>query len=64
MLKNEYACCESCALGKTHRDEFPSNIDRRRRDVLELVHTNVCGPMKSRCLLMTAQYTLGRTPLG
>ena len=45
MLKNEYAACNGCALGKNHRDEFPSNSDRRKRDVLELVHSDVYGPM-------------------
>lgn len=34
MLKNEYATCEGCALGKMDIDKFPSNFDRRRRDVL------------------------------
>ena len=45
MLKNEYASFEGCALGKMHRDEFPSNPDRRKKDLLELVHTDVCGPI-------------------
>ena len=39
-----------CALGKMHRDEFPSNSDRRKKDVLELIHTDVCGPMQTRSL--------------
>jgi hypothetical protein len=73
MLKNEYVACEGCALGKMHRDEFPSNPDRRRRDVLELVHTDVCGPMQTRSLggayyffylLMIAQGTHGCISLG
>jgi len=50
MLKNEYVAYEGCALGNMHRDEFPSNPDRRKRDLLELVHTNVCGPMQTRSL--------------
>jgi hypothetical protein len=50
MLKNEYVACEGCALGKMHKDEFPSNFDRRKIDVLELVHTDVCGPMQTRSL--------------
>ena len=45
MLKNEYASCEGCVLGNMHRDEFPSNSDRRKRDVLELLHTDIYGPM-------------------
>ena len=38
MLKNENVTCEGCAIGKMHRDEFPSNPDRKERDVLDLVH--------------------------
>jgi hypothetical protein len=50
MLKNEKVACDGCALGKMHRDEFPSNPDRKKRDVLDIVHTNVCGPMQTRSL--------------
>jgi len=50
IIKNEHIDCESCALGKMHRDEFPSNPDRRKRDILELVHTDVCGPMQTKSL--------------
>jgi hypothetical protein len=50
MLKNENVSCDGCALGKMHRDEFPSNPDRKKRDVLDLVHTDVCGPMQTRSL--------------
>jgi hypothetical protein len=34
MLKNEYVSCEGCALVNMHRDELPSNLDRRKRDLL------------------------------
>lgn len=50
MLKNEYTICEGCALGNIHKDEFPFNSDRRRIDLLELLHSNVCGPMQTRSL--------------
>jgi hypothetical protein len=50
MLKNENVACEGCALGKMHRDEFPSNPDKKKRDVLDLVHIDVCGPMQTRSL--------------
>ena len=49
-LKNEYDACEGCALGNMHKDEFPSNPDRREKDLLELVHTDVCGPMQTKSL--------------
>jgi hypothetical protein len=50
MLKNEKVACAGCALGKIHRDEFLSNPDKKKRDVLDLVHTDVCGPMQTRSL--------------
>ena len=33
-----------------HRDEFLSNPDKKKRDVLDLVYTDVCGPMQTRSL--------------
>jgi hypothetical protein len=36
MLKNEKVSCDGCALGKMHIDEFPSNPDKKKRDVLVL----------------------------
>ena len=50
MLKNVNIPCEGCALGKMHRNEFPSNPDKKKRDVLDLVHSDVCGPMQTRSL--------------
>ena len=42
--------CDGCALGKMHRDEFPLHVNRKERDILELVHTVICGPMQTRSL--------------
>jgi hypothetical protein len=44
MLKNEKFACDGCASGNMHRDEFPSNPDKKKRDVLDFVH-DVYGPM-------------------
>lgn len=45
ILKNVHVDCKACALGKMRRDEFPVNLERKKRDILELVHTDLCGPM-------------------
>ena len=45
-LKNKRAICDGCALGKKHREDFPTHLDKKKRDILELMHTNVCGPYK------------------
>lgn len=50
ILKPVHIDCDACALGKLHTDKFPVNTDRRRRDILEIVHTNLCGPMHIRSL--------------
>jgi hypothetical protein len=36
--------CRGCALGKYTKSVFPSS-DSRSVGVLDLIHTNVCGPM-------------------
>ncbi|KAG8499415.1 hypothetical protein CXB51_005894 [Gossypium anomalum] len=42
--------CEVCQLGKQARLPFPANMAWRARDKLELVHSDVCGPMKNSSL--------------
>jgi Reverse transcriptase (RNA-dependent DNA polymerase)/Integrase core domain/GAG-pre-integrase domain len=37
--------CGACILGKHHRDAFPKQNESSEREVLELVHSDVCGPM-------------------
>eukprot|EP00253_Pinus_taeda_P007785 PITA_07785 len=49
-LHNVKLQCDGCALGKMHRDEFPMHDNRKQRDILELVHTDICGPMQTRSL--------------
>lgn len=39
--------CEGCALGKHHRKPFPKGVSWRAKEMLELVHTDVCGPMRT-----------------
>jgi hypothetical protein len=36
--------CRGCALGKNAKVVFSSN-DRRSKEILDLVHSDVCGPM-------------------
>ncbi|GMP88730.1 hypothetical protein CsSME_00040608 [Camellia sinensis var. sinensis] len=38
--------CESCILGKHHRTSFAKEVKWRTTKPLELVHTDVCGPLK------------------
>ncbi|KAK2989431.1 hypothetical protein RJ640_018749 [Escallonia rubra] len=37
--------CEGCLLGKEQKHSFPSEQALRAKNILELVHTYVCGPI-------------------
>lgn len=39
--------CEGCFFGKQQRQLIPFGDTRRAKKPLELVHTDVCGPMKA-----------------
>jgi hypothetical protein len=41
--------CRGCALGKFTKASFPSS-DTRSAGILDLVHTDVCGPMSREVL--------------
>ena len=38
------AICESCVFGKHTRQSFPRNNNTRSSRILELIHSDVCGP--------------------
>lgn len=37
--------CEGCAMGKQHRKSFPKKSQSTTTRLLELIHSDVCGPM-------------------
>eukprot|EP00111_Clytia_hemisphaerica_P023199 TCONS_00068237-protein len=37
--------CEGCAMGKQHRQPFPKKSTNTTKGLLELIHSDVCGPM-------------------
>jgi transposase InsO family protein len=39
--------CESCIAAKMTRKPLPQQSESRSEKVLELIHTDVCGPMKT-----------------
>ncbi len=39
--------CEACIKGKHQRTSFPKDETTRASKLLELVHSDVCGPMKT-----------------
>lgn len=42
--------CEGCVLGKQTKISFPVGKSKRAADVLELVHADLCGPMRTESL--------------
>ena len=41
--------CKGCVKGKNTKKTFPSN-ESKAKGVLEIIHSNVCGPMSSSSL--------------
>ena len=39
--------CEPCLMGKMTKTPYPGTMERAT-DLLEIIHTDVCGPMKLR----------------
>ena len=40
--------CETCLLGKICRKSFPQESNSKTSETFQLVHTDVCGPMKTK----------------
>ena len=49
-IKEPVSTCESCILGKQHRESFPMVVAYRAMKPLELVHTDMCGPMRTQSI--------------
>jgi len=39
--------CEECILGNQHRETFPTGKSITEKAPLEIVHSNLCGPMQT-----------------
>jgi hypothetical protein len=49
--------CKGCALGKYTKTAFPSS-DSRAAGILDLIHSDVCGPMSSASLTGSLYYVV------
>lgn len=45
QIRSTSRVCEDCVIGKQHRDQFPKGKSWRAKKVLELVHSDLCGPI-------------------
>ncbi|KAL2324779.1 hypothetical protein Fmac_023837 [Flemingia macrophylla] len=46
LFKPPFKLCKDCLLGKQHRDSFPVRSSWRASHILQLVHVDICGPIK------------------
>ena len=47
--------CKGCAKGKNKKKTFPSS-ERKEKGILEIIHSDVCGPMSSSSLSVNFSY--------
>lgn len=40
-----FQVCEKCVVSKQHRAQFPQGKSWRAKSVLELMHSDICGPI-------------------
>ena len=50
LIEKPVSLCEGCILGKQHRESFPSRKSIRAKAPLEIVHSDLCGPMQTPSL--------------
>ena len=50
LIEKPDSLCEGCILGKQHREKFPLGKSIRAKAPLEIVHSDLCGPMQTPSL--------------
>jgi len=50
IMNNYHVECKACVPGKQRREEFLIHKEKRQREILELIHIDVCGHMQTRSL--------------
>nr|GFD31008.1 retrovirus-related Pol polyprotein from transposon TNT 1-94 [Tanacetum cinerariifolium] len=58
IIESSEKVCEGCMAGKQTRKSFPVEKSKRAEDVLELVHADLCGPMKTESLAGSKYFLL------
>lgn len=47
LIEKPERVCEGCILGKQHRESFPAGKSTRAKAPLEIIHSDLCGPMQT-----------------
>ena len=50
-IQAKHGVCKGCTKGKNTKKTFPSS-ESKAKGILEIIHSNVCGPMSSSSLSM------------
>ncbi|KAL9257162.1 Retrovirus-related Pol polyprotein from transposon TNT 1-94-like protein [Drosera capensis] len=50
VIKSLEKVCEGCMIGKQAKQHFPIGKSKRAEDNLELIHADLCGPMRTESL--------------
>ncbi|KAI5332974.1 hypothetical protein L3X38_023103 [Prunus dulcis] len=58
QLEEQSGVCERCQFGKQHRNAFPKDQAQRASKVLELVHVDLCGPMRNESVARNRYFML------
>ncbi|RDX74672.1 hypothetical protein CR513_45547, partial [Mucuna pruriens] len=61
-MKAPTKLCKDCLVGKQPRDSFPKKSAWRAIQVLQLIHTDICGPIKPASNSKKRQLTTAYTP--
>jgi len=47
QLESSLKLCKDCLVGKQQRDPFPKKSNWRASLILQLIHADICGPIKT-----------------
>ena len=47
-IKQVHNVCDACVLGNIHREEFLVRVEKKKRDILELVQIDLSEPMLTK----------------
>ena len=50
LKKSDSKLCEGCTYAKSHRQPFPKSSKNRAVNILERIHSDICGPMPTPSL--------------
>ncbi|KAI5342602.1 hypothetical protein L3X38_010477 [Prunus dulcis] len=58
QLEEQSGVCEGCQFGKQHRNNFPKGQALRANVPLELIHVDLCGPMRNESIAWNKYFML------